>query len=465
MKRLGFIADEPDVYRKDLSDRRGNLVRCGSGNTIRETNHFLWLHGKSIPALGGYDGQTIGGVFPTGTHSSCFTRGPLADMVASIELVRADGSLVRIEPDGGITDPASLLARRPEVRLIQEDDYIIAALINIGTMGVVHSHDLEVTYSFHMKEVRTEITITEMKEKLRGGKIYELSGAPGKPADLARTQPRISNGKDGGFASHPIGVYHMEFVINPYSNRMIVTSRHPIVVENDDTFEFTPPGRDLARTIYLGARFTRPAVQTWITEHFYNFIAWVVDRIVDIFPQATPWLLDNALASLADDSYIDRSFNVFHLGEGSSNIPALAATIYIPLENDNYLEAVDIVRDIAAQLAKRRKYETAPASMRFIRGFRAMLSFPKDCCSFEFIFTGGTKHAQMIVDAYDVVLRRRFGNDVRTHWGQLMRDPSAEEMRGMYAHYDRWRSIRDEFDPNGRFLNEWQMRILPPVGP
>ena len=44
-----------------------------------------------------------------------------------------------------------------------------------------------------------------------------------------------------------------------------------------------------------------------------------------------------------------------------------------------------------------------------------------------------------------------------------MRDPSADQMRGMYAQYDRWRTIHDELDPNGRFLNEWQTQILPPV--
>ncbi len=92
-----------------------------------------------------------------------------------------------------------------------------------------------------------------------------------------------------------------------------------------------------------------------------------------------------------------------------------------------------------------------------------MLGCPKDYCSFEFIFTSQTSHAQEMVDAYNVALRERFGGEVRTHWGQLMLDPTAEQMRGMYAQYDRWRTIRDERDPNGRFLNEWQTQILPPV--
>lgn len=463
LKRFAFIAEEPNIYRHDLGDRRGNLVRCGSGHHLREANHFLWMHKKSLPALGGWDGQTIGGVFPTGTHSSVFTRGPMADMIVSIDLVCANGSLVRIEPGSGITDPARLAAERPEIRLIQEDDYYYAALINIGTMGVVQSYVLEVTDAFHLKEIRTAIKIPELKEKVRDGKIYELSGARGKPADLAREQPRISNGKDGGFVTHPFSAYYLEFVLNPYSDLVVITSRHPTVVDNDDRFTFEPPGRDLVRTVELGARFTRPAIPVWIQENFRDLLVWTVNTIIKIAPQATPSLLDSALNTLVDDAYIDRSFNVFNLGHGTSEIPAFAGSIYVPLENDDYLQALDIIRDVAARFARRKIYETAPFSMRFMRGIRAMLGCPKDYCSFEFIFTGANTHAQEMIDAYEEALRQKFGNEVRTHWGQLMRDPSADQMRGMYAQYERWRTIHDELDPNGRFLNEWQTQILPPV--
>jgi hypothetical protein len=252
-------------------------------------------------------------------------------------------------------------------------------------------------------------------------------------------------------------------VLNPYSDLVVITSRHPVVVDNDDRFTFEPPGRDLVRTVELGARFTRPAIPVWIQENFRDLLVWTVNTIIKIAPQATPSLLDSALNTLVDDAYIDRSFNVFNLGHGTSEIPAFAGSIYVPLENDDYLQALDIIRDVAARFAKRKIYETAPFSMRFMRGIRAMLGCPKDYCSFEFIFTGANTHAQEMIDAYEEALRQRFGNEVRTHWGQLMPDPSADQMRGMYAQYERWRTIHDELDPNGRFLNEWQMQILPPV--
>lgn len=462
MKLSRTIAEEPNVYRSDLGEERGNFVRAGSGNTIKEMNRYLWEHGKSFPILGGYDGQTIGGVFPTGTHGSVFTRGPMAEMIVSIDLVLADGHSIRIEPTHGITDPKALATERPDLRLIQDDDYYYAALINMGTMGVVHSYILQVTDAFHMNEIRTRITIPELKEKIHGGKIYNLAGAPGKPVELEKIQPKISNGKDGGFKDQPLHAYHLEFLINPYSDKVIVTSRHPITVTTaqDAEFEFNPPGRDLVRTIHRGARFTRPAFQTWFEENFGGLLSWGIDQIVKIAPRATPGLIDSAMDTLIDDAYTDRSFNVFNVGDGTNQLPALSASIYVPVASDDYLTALDLIRTAAARFAKtRNRYETAPASMRFVKGTKAMLGCDVDVCSFECIFTGSTTYALEMVEAYEAALRDGLGAEkVKVHWGQLV-GKGVKRGKG-YKEYSSWRKVRDELDPKAVFLNEWQEEIL-----
>ena len=229
MKFSRTFSEEPKVYRSSLSDEeRGNLVRAGSGNTISEMNKFLWLHGKSFPILGGFDGQTLGGVFTTGTHGSIITRGPLAEMIVSIDLVLTNGESLRIEPTLGITDPEALAVELPNLRLIQDDQHYHAALINMGTMGIVQSFVLQVTDAFYMNEIRTPSNISELKTKIGNGKIYNIAGAPGKPVDLEKNPPTISTGQDGGFKGQPLKAYHLEFLINPYSDKVVVTSRHPI---------------------------------------------------------------------------------------------------------------------------------------------------------------------------------------------------------------------------------------------
>jgi len=99
-----------------------------------------------------------------------------------------------------------------------------------------------------------------------------------------------------------------------------------------------------------------------------------------------------------------------------------------------------------------------------VKGTKALLGVPKDCCSFEFTYTGRTKYAQSDIEAFDRALRERFGNGgVWTHWGQMMKDPETEDMLARYKDYKRWREIRDVLDPGGVFLNEWQEKVLPPV--
>ncbi|KAI9764310.1 MAG: hypothetical protein M1840_008528 [Geoglossum simile] len=405
MKLSRTMDEEPNVYRSGLGDRRGNLVRAGSGNTVKEMNRYLWEHGKPFPILGGYDGQTLGGVFPTGTHGSVFTRGPLAEMIVSVDLALADGNAVRIEPTLSITDPKALATERSDLRLIQDDDHFYAVLVNIGTMGVVHSYMLEVTDAFHMNEIRTCSTIPELKEKVREGKIYNLVGAPGKPADLENTPPRLSDGKDGGFKDQPLSAYHLEFLINPHSDKVVVTSRHPVAVTTTDdaALEFNPPGRDLV-------------------QNFRDLLSWGIDQIIKVAPGSTPGLIDSAMDTTIDDAYVDRSFNVFNVGDGTNQIPILAGTIYVPIASDDYLTALDLIRTAAAEFAKsRNRYETGPASMRFVKGTKAMLGCDVDVCSFEFIFTGNTAYALEMVEAYEAALKTGLGaGKVKVHWGQLV---------------------------------------------
>ncbi|KAI9867664.1 MAG: hypothetical protein M1813_008464 [Trichoglossum hirsutum] len=465
MKLTKLIDEDENVYRPDIGEGRKNLIRAGSGVTVRELNRWLWLNGKSLPLLGGCDAQTVGGVLPTGTHSSVFTYGPMADVIRSIDLALAGGRIVRIEPQGGITDAKLWKAAHPDIELIQKDDYFNAATISMGTMGVVASYMLEVTDKFHMKEVRTLIKLDELRKKLKDDGIYKFVGAPGHtPQEMETIPPRVSDGKDGGFKDQPWSAYHLELLINPHSDHIVITSRHPIAMPNDSSLGFTPPGRDLIKTVHLGARFSRPAFPVWVQENFNSILVWSIDTIMTLFPKLTPWIVDRALDTLIDDAYEDRSFNVFHNGNGENRIPSLAGTIYVPIEGDKWIDAMETIHEVAKGFLERDRPATGPASVRFMKGTRALLGVPKDYCSFEFIYTGRTRYAQEIMEAYDVALRERFGEgEVWAHWGQIMRNPSAKEVQVMYKDYGRWRELRDELDAGGVFLNEWQAGVLPAV--
>jgi hypothetical protein len=335
----------------------------------------------------------------------------------------------------------------------------------MGTMGVVASYMLEVTDKFHLREVRSIVKLEELREKLKNGGIYKFVGAHGHtPQEMETIPARISDGNDGGFKDHPWSAYHVEIYLNPHSDNLAITSRHPIAIPNDTSLGFTPPGRDLIRSIELGARFTRPALPVWFEENFTALLVWGIDSLMTLFPKLIPRVIDRALATLVDKEYEDRSFNVFNNGNGQNRIPALIGTIFVPLEDDNWLDAIQTIQDVAKQFRNQNRYVTAPASVRFVKGTKALLGVPKDCCSFEFTYTGRTKYAQSDIDAFDSALRARFGDGgIWTHWGQMMKDPGAGDIRARYQYYRRWREIRDELDPGGVFLNEWQENLLPVV--
>jgi hypothetical protein len=164
--------------------------------------------------------------------------------------------------------------------------------------------------------------------------------------------------------------------------------------------------------------------------------------------------------TLIDKEYVDRSFNVFNVGDGTNQIPAIAASIYIPIASDDYLKALDLIRDAARKFSKDRKqYQTGPASMRFVKGTKAMMGCDVDVCSFEFIFTASTTYASEMMEAYEAALRDGLGREkVKVHWGQLI-GKGVHRGEG-YKEYPKWRQIRDEMDPKGVFLSKWQEESL-----
>jgi hypothetical protein len=446
------------TLRADLPEAFGNnLFRIGSGTVIREINDTLWeRYGKAFGALGGYDGQTLGGVLPTGTHGSILSHGPLAEMVRSLDLVTGTGESLRVEPKDGPTDLAAFALSHPNARLIQEDDVFEAVLIHIGTMGVVRSLVVETRDCFYLTEVRTSEPIDTVLATLGGGGIYHLYEGVKRPL-------WASPWSGLGFSGHPLPAYHLELLMNPLGEEIIVTSRQPtpLVIEEPPVFRERPE-RNLFRLHATPQPYRREIGVVWFSENFYEGIGWISQSLMENIPELTPGLVGSAMNGLKNPGYLHRSYRVFNIGDGQNAIPSLSGTIFVPLRDDLYIRAIEIIRRVAREMAPQGIYQTGPISLRFVRGSRALLGNPEDVCAFELIFAGKTKWAREMVQAYDAALREELGTEnVRFHWGQLM--PGVEKSRVLanYERYEEWRRIRDRFDPARRFINEWQETILP----
>ena len=467
-EKMKFIeAPARRELRRDLGGDPSNYVRIGSGTTIREINRTLWKRGKALPVLGGFDGQTLGGVLPTGTHGSVLAHGPLIDMVQSIDLVTGDGRKVRLEPKGGITDRARF--RRPGWELVQDDDAFHAALINMGTFGVVHSYVLKATDRFYLNEVRTETSGTQAERVLAGGNIYRIM----------QTDRPASRGSAGlrGFAGHPERAYHLELLWNVASDKLVVTSRQPLnrtqtraLEKNEPAYFERSRNRNLFRPFIMKGAYSRPHLTELAAEYVGKPAAALTNLAARIAPRLVPRLIDMSLRGLRDGQYTQRSYNVFNIGDGANRIPAQSATLSVPLRGDLYLRAMGVLRRVAREFeAEHKQFQTGPISIRFVKGSKALLGDPEDVAKFEIIFAGNGKKAQTLsrelVWRQYQALHRAFGADVRFHWGQLMpaefNAVAQQRIRESFPQHATFEAQRRRFDPRGRFMNRWQREILP----
>ncbi|TCO64627.1 D-arabinono-1,4-lactone oxidase [Actinocrispum wychmicini] len=112
-----------------VADRESGLVTVRAGTTIKQLNAGLDRLGLAMTNLGDIDAQTISGAISTGTHGTGAKIGGIATQVAALELVLADGTVVRCSND-----------ERP--------DLFNAARIGLGALGIISSVTLRCEPSF-----------------------------------------------------------------------------------------------------------------------------------------------------------------------------------------------------------------------------------------------------------------------------------------------------------------------------
>lgn len=388
------------------------LVRVESGITIRTLNAALDGHGLALINLGGYDGQTICGVTSTSTHGSGITFLPLCDFIRSMEVVSGGGKVWRIEPaDGALTDAAAYAAAFPDRgthELVQDDDVFHAALVGMGSLGIVYSVVLEVRDRFLLKETRELTTWKEAKHILREGRVY-------------------------------LTAEHFELLLNPYridgEHRCLITTR----------VETTTPG-NRERSIYLKYKA------------LLDVSAWWVGVLARVWPSKIRNTLDSAIAALQDDEFTDQSFKVFHIGE-ANEIRVLSAEYAVPVANDTWIDAIDTLIETAERIAREhRRYLTVPVAVRFVKGTRALLSpmHGRDTCMLEVI---GLRTVGATASILHEIEHALAPYAMRPHWGQF-NHLTADRVRALYGdNLDRWKTARQRLDPSRTFSSHFTRRL------
>lgn len=130
------IAALPPLVDVDGAARR---VRVSGGTRYAELAHAVHTHGLALPNMASLPHISVAGSVATGTHGSGVGNGSLASAVREVELVTADGSVVRIGRD---------------------DPRFGGAVTSLGALGVVTALTLDLEPAFEVEQhVFTELPL------------------------------------------------------------------------------------------------------------------------------------------------------------------------------------------------------------------------------------------------------------------------------------------------------------------
>nr|WP_062334172.1 D-arabinono-1,4-lactone oxidase [Herbidospora sakaeratensis] len=121
-----------------------DIVTVAAGTPIHRLNVELDRRGLALANMGDITLQTVAGAVQTGTHGSGRAVGGLADQVAALDLVLADGSTATVA----------------------EGDLFDAARVGLGALGVVTAVTFRVEPAFLLRNQRSPMRFDEILEAL-----------------------------------------------------------------------------------------------------------------------------------------------------------------------------------------------------------------------------------------------------------------------------------------------------------
>ncbi|MEO6126139.1 MAG: choice-of-anchor D domain-containing protein [Ilumatobacteraceae bacterium] len=167
----GTAADATSANPSTGSAQR-HLFHVEAGITISELGELLAHQNPrlSLLAISGSPGASLAGALASATHGAEFNWPLLIDTVKAVHLVGPGGQQWWIEGDEAIADPVALRRAYPAISFertitaaaatggICGQDWLNAAIVSMGSMGVVYSVVIEVVPQFGVHEAVVQTT-------------------------------------------------------------------------------------------------------------------------------------------------------------------------------------------------------------------------------------------------------------------------------------------------------------------
>lgn len=138
-------------------------ISVEAGITIAQLNQELASRGLALANLGDIAYQSISGAISTGTHGTGANFGGLSTFVRSMEMVTANGELVRCSP-------------------VEEPELFHCARVGLGSLGIITQLTLAVTSAFNLahKERRGEFheVVQNLNQTISENEHFEFYWLP-----------------------------------------------------------------------------------------------------------------------------------------------------------------------------------------------------------------------------------------------------------------------------------------------
>jgi L-gulono-1,4-lactone dehydrogenase len=162
-----------DLLAADLDT---GLVTVQAGMSLRKLNAVLASLGLGLTNMGDVDPQTVSGAISTGTHGTGRASAAIAAQVAALELVLADGSVVRCSAE-----------ERP--------DLFAAARVGLGALGLISTVTLRTEPAFlleaHEGPMPLKDVLDGFDEVIGGEEHAELYWFPHTTTALVKRNRRV----------------------------------------------------------------------------------------------------------------------------------------------------------------------------------------------------------------------------------------------------------------------------------
>ncbi|MBX2873631.1 MAG: FAD-binding protein [Saprospiraceae bacterium] len=466
MKNIRRVSSEglSKVYQK----KHEQLIYAQAGITIQRLNKQLDKLDLCIENMGAVDEQTLAGAISTGTHGTGINLPAMSGMVRAILLVSKGGQIYRIEPKEGVVDRAAFeaQAKNKEIKLIQDDDWFHAALVNLGCFGIIYAYVIEVKPMYWLAETKAVAKWSEVKammeskdwrDKITTYKIPDKVNPSTGEINEKRNKKWKKRWEKLGFSPEkPLTVRSFSVIINPYKirgkedhscliNRQILLPGKPRASRMRD---FLRP----VRYILLGSMPPIPFV-------FY----WGLRGLNRMAPAAMPSIIERTVKSLRDEIYANRGHKVMFQGAEFIKLKAYDAEYAFDLTHKraHVLNAIQELLDQAELFRQEGKlYQTSPIGMRFVQASKAFLTpeSGRDVCYVDTPVLLGTQGADSILNACQDIFIRYNGIP---HWGKINNRFVGRTDLLLKAYPDllKWEAIFKVLNPNGTFSSDFSDRL------